>query len=303
LRATAPLAIIALAACADAPATAPRLLPAETASAAKQGTSSSTILVQTTTSDGSSTQVFSMNDDGTNVVQITNLTLGFNASWAPDGKQIVFLALQSNSSPFELGIMKRDGTGMTFFNPTPCGEGWPVALGKQVMFVGCNDLYSVNVDGTGLTQLTQSGDIRTDQPSPGAHARTVAFTRFDGDIWLLDVATGGLTNLTNTPGPGVAEVHPAFSPSGKQIAFVRCTDSCQGIWVMNADGTGLTQLTAHQTDQYPRWSPDGKRIAFSSLRDDPTYFDVFTVASNGTGVTNLTRTPGRGELATAWAPY
>jgi len=78
LRATAPLAIIVVAACADAPATAPRLLPAETASAAKQGTSSSTILMQATTSDFS-TQVFSMNDDGTNVVQITNLTEGLDA--------------------------------------------------------------------------------------------------------------------------------------------------------------------------------------------------------------------------------
>jgi len=68
---------------------------------------------------------------------------------------------------------------------------------------------------------------------------------------------------------------PQFSPDGRQIAFyVVEYDMPQGgskseIYVMNADGSNLRQMT-HTTklDYQPRWSPDGKTILFLSTREN-----------------------------------
>jgi len=100
----------------------------------------------------------------------------------------------------------------------------------------------VNADGTGMTQFPQT--IGGSDPAPSPKGGRIAFMR-NGDIYLLDVTTGGLTNLTNSTG---TEIHPAYSPSGKQIAFVRASVG-GGIFVMNEDGTsrGSRARTAART--------------------------------------------------------
>jgi len=298
LRSFLAIGAIAATACVDAPATAPRFLSSEGASSAKQTPSSSKILVERLTDGAVSWHVISMNDDGTQVLDIANLPRASQASWAPDQKRILFVGQLASFSPINIGIMNSDGTGMTFFTTTDCPS-WPVALGKDVMFkeACAGGLYRVRLDGTGLTKLTDDAYV-LDQASPDPQARFVAYSN-GADIVLLDVVSGAKTNITNTP--GIFEYWPAFSPNGKLIAFTRCTATCD-IWVMNADGTGATRLTTNAFR--PHWSPDGKRIAFSGIMDDPNHIaDVFTMNANGTGVTNLTRTVGILDEVTAWRPY
>ncbi len=66
---------------------------------------------------------------------------------------------------------------------------------------------------------------------------------------------------------------PQASPDGKQVVFVlRKTDleanrGRTDLWIVNADGSGLRQLTTDPAnDSSPRWSPDGKSIFFLSTR-------------------------------------
>src|SRR3989440_127984 len=60
----------------------------------------------------------------------------------------------------------------------------------------------------------------------------------------------------------------SYSRDGTKIAFMNNYDGDYEICVMNADGTGIKQLTRNSaTDTYPSWSPDGTKIAFASNRD------------------------------------
>ena len=69
---------------------------------------------------------------------------------------------------------------------------------------------------------------------------------------------------------------------------------------MNADGTGLTQLTHNSDrDSVPAWSPDGRRLAFHSNRDGD--FEIYVMNADGTGLTQLTHNSDA-DTAPVWSP-
>ncbi len=66
------------------------------------------------------------------------------------------------------------------------------------------------------------------------------------------------------------DVFPAWSPDGTQITFSsdRADKGNLDVYVMNADGTGVTQLTdAPGEDRGTSWTSDGELIVFLSSRD------------------------------------
>src|SRR2546429_5455754 len=69
---------------------------------------------------------------------------------------------------------------------------------------------------------------------------------------------------------------------------------------MNADGSGVTQLTSGEfVDDDPVWSPDGQRIAFHSTRDGGDE-DIFVMNADGSGVTPLTFNDGVSDAVPVW---
>ena len=84
-------------------------------------------------------------------------------------------------------------------------------------------------------------------------------------------------------------------PATGRIAFLSERNFNSDIYVMNADGSGLTRLTndpAFDTD--PAWSPDGSQIAFHSLRDGN--LEIYVMNADGSGVTPSPSCGPRGSL-------
>lgn len=96
---------------------------------------------------------------------------------------------------------------------------------------------------------------------------------------------------TVTPPKPTATLDPAASVLSGRIAFTAHWEENKEIYVMNADGSGLTRLTNHWANDFlPIWSPDGQKIAFASDRDGND--EVYVMDADGSSVTRLTYAAG-----------
>jgi Tol biopolymer transport system component len=116
---------------------------------------------------------------------------------------------------------------------------------------------------------------------------------------------------------GNKDDHPAWSPDGSRIVFESDRDGNYDIFVMNADGSQIRQLTRNPFgrveeffakspgDISPAWSPDGNQIVFSSGRDDAMWsfdaFNIYVMNADGSNVKNLTNFNNIANWP-AWSP-
>ncbi len=112
---------------------------------------------------------------------------------------------------------------------------------------------------------------------------------------VAQAAAGLPVNLTK-----VTNAYPDWSPDGSKIAFQSNRTGHNDIFIMNADGTNLVQLTHDRYDnKKPSWSPDGTRLTFISDRSGNE--DVYIMSEDGTEITQLTTNEAPDEFP-SWHP-
>ncbi|HEX2056859.1 MAG TPA: hypothetical protein VHI71_00680 [Actinomycetota bacterium] len=118
----------------------------------------------------------------------------------------------------------------------------------------------------------------------------------NGDVWVLEVATGEKVNLTSSP--GVYEDQPSWSPDGARIAFTRAGD----VWAMDADGSNAARVTEGAAlDSTPDWSPVGDLISYLRFEGgEPRSLNVVDAGGGGPSVSlaQVTVDP----FSTSWSP-
>ena len=177
------------------------------------------------------------------------------------------------------------------------------ADGKWVVFTserngdGQSDIYRARIDGTGIEPLVV-GPSMDDAAAFSPDGKKIAFvsTRdgLETNIWVLDLETKALTNLTNKPEiKGDLDMphgffRPQWSPDGQWIAFTsdrntpwRGHDNTTGwehtqalsIYVIRPDGTGFRRA-AYRADYClgsPKWSADSKKLVYYEITTEGTW--------------------------------
>ena len=107
--------------------------------------------------------------------------------------------------------------------------------------------------------------------------------------------------------PAVAASKGETSPANSalehlsgRILFQSDRNGSWDIYVMNADGSHLVQLTNDPADEeYPVWSPNGRQIAFESNRDGN--YDIYVMNADGSEQRRVTDSPAQ-DKSPAWSP-
>ncbi len=127
--------------------------------------------------------------------------------------------------------------------------------------------------------------------APGAGARGAIASHSDRNsccqIFVMNADGSDVTLVTNN---AALNFGPVWSPEGRRIVFSSNVGGDFQIYVIGADGTGMTQVTNAAQAFNPVWSPDGRRIAFNSNRDGS--FQVYVVNADGSEMTRLTQDAG-----------
>ena len=274
--------------------------------------------------------IFSINPDGTGRTLVTNTTVldpanpagGFannsNVRVSPDGRNVVFT---SNRVGNGLYVMNADGTGPAtrLTDPATATGGFADLSsswspdGTKIFFTRSfpaanGEIYAMNADGSNQVNLT---NIASQEVAPvmSPDGRKILFhsnlnpaplSPGDRDIYSMNPDGSNVQNVTNDSISDRNDLYPNWSPDGTQFVFERLTTNFanSNIYKMNADGTGLTQLTfaISGLNRFPVWSPDGTRISFDSIRDtlpapDPQNREVYTMNTDGSDVRRVTNAP------------
>ena len=224
-----------------------------------------TVSTVDTVKDKRNTDIWMVSWDGTETVQLTNSTEGESSPrWSPDGKYLSFVSSRNGEKLAQLWLMDRRG-----------GEAKMITNLK-----GDLDEYAWSPDGKKIVMSIKDQDFSDTSKTKTRTPYVMDRFHFKQDVegwienrythlYVFDINTKKTDTLTKG---NFDETSPAWSPDGKQLAFVsnRAADPDKNensdIWVMDArPGAALKQLTTWAvTDANPKWSPDGKSIAYTS---------------------------------------
>jgi Tol biopolymer transport system component/acetyl esterase/lipase len=229
---------------------------------------------------GSFARLDVMNADGTGR---TTLHAGesralFSISWAHHGDRIAFSkgpVFQGPGGKVEILTVRPDGSDLKEVTHDPANDGFPSFSpdGSKLVFRsgrgGSKNLYVMDADGSNVRRLTEGNwtDTMCDWSPTGDWITFASDLGGDFEVWVVRPDGTGLRRVV---GGGGRNNHPHFSPDGRWLVFTskRAGFSAEEItlprqpqpygdlFIVRADGTGLTRLTHNGFEEgTPAWGP------------------------------------------------
>ena len=173
---------------------------------------------------GGNKEIYVMNIDGSEISNLTNNSADdFHPDWSPDGSQITFMSERNSCAGCsEIYVMQADGSQQqrltNFVNQHSITPIWS-PNGEHIAFVSNpqgapSDIYIMSWNGENITNLTNNPnhvDRRPDWSPDGTHLAFVSERAGNPDIYLIDVESGEITQLTNDD---AVDNQPYWRPSG-----------------------------------------------------------------------------------------
>lgn len=174
---------------------------------------------------------------------------------------------------------------------------------------GDYEIYSIALDGTERTNLSQQPGDDDQMPRTSPDGSLVAFTSNRNhspdpatggeapDIWGMGPDGGAQRQLVQDPASW-----PSLAADGS-LAFVREYGlGGSDVFVVGAAGKLPERVSDGEgLNTHPSWSPDSRRLVFAKA-DSTGFYDLYLVDSQGGELEQLTNTPGASETEPAWSP-
>jgi Tol biopolymer transport system component len=220
----------------------------------------------------------------------------FGDSPPPTGK-IVFVCYVKQID--QICIINSDGSGReqltdfnaTAFYPSLSPDGQTVYFSSKRS--GGFEIYSIGIDGNGLQRLTRDiGSLYAPELSPSGEL--ILFTNHGNGLWVMKPDDDNPRALTRRD-----DIDPTWSPDGSMIAFASSRAGERQLFVMNADGSNIRQVTnLNNMGGRSTWSLDGTKLAF--YRGPFGDRNIYIINIDGTGLVQLTN--GGDNLGPSWSP-
>jgi TolB protein len=220
--------------------------------------------------------IYTVNNDGTALRKVTTLPIagyhnqGIGFAWSPDNGKFIY------SYNTKLYRIDRDGTNLTQIATAPAernfrSSDW-TSVGNKIVVetVGASvfdsEIYLMNADGSDMVKVVDNLPGIISSPTFSIDGKLILFTRdasgyesedgrqLDSRIFVLDIESGQITDLSGNKTDGTNDLQPRFSPDGSTIIFVNASNDGTGkksIWIMDKDG-GNRQLLFDDAEM-PNW--------------------------------------------------
>lgn len=207
--------------------------------------------------------------------RITNDAFNNNfVDWSMDGLWVAFVSDRDGNE--EIYRMKVDGSGLERLTNDPARDIHPYFSpdGRTLLFNstrgnGSLDIYRLTLADKKLERITGSPMEETcARYSPDM--KRVVFLRNDeqsDDVAVMDMSTGLVTNLTNTP--RITDGWPMFSADGKWIYYSTMATGRHSIHRVHPDGQGdetLTDAAPGEEDGRAFISRDGRTLIYNKRK-------------------------------------
>jgi Tol biopolymer transport system component len=242
--------------------------------------------------------LWTIRPDGTDLQQLVTHP-GLYPSWSNDGTRIAYWA--GGQLGGSISIMNWDGSEKTSLSSFNAAHSTWSPDGTQIVFTQCcagglADIWMINIDSTGLKQLTTGGNYNRVRWSPDGSM--IAYDA-EFEIGIIDTNGSPLVLL----GPGAS---PNWSPDGSKIIFRGVPPApappAAQIWQMNIDGSAREQLTEIAPDcGAPSYRSDGVEIVFNCPLDpQATDADIWRMNADGSAARQFAEIPGPGSGDADW---
>ena len=254
----------------------------------------------------------------------------------PAGKKSLFVGSYEDATGYSIFVMDADGSnhlelapwcwfpGTRYWSP----DGTRLAYTDTLEVSGEDWLCLIDADGTNQCKLAELAEVLPAAMSWAPDGKTIILGCFVGgetkeidnithelyyqDLYTVDVETGELKKLTDTP--DIQEARPSWSPDGGKISFIASNRDpstweaiSSDIYLIDADGGNQTRITSHPAGMFIRffsWSPNGKKIVYSlyNQEEGKNSSDIYLVDVKRGSSINLTNSPTIGDFDPSWSP-
>jgi Tol biopolymer transport system component/DNA-binding SARP family transcriptional activator len=215
-------------------------------------------------------------DDG-RIVEVTDrAAMNVAPTWAPDGRQLLFISTRAGARDIYAVRIDEDGqpageperlsTGLDAHTLAVSPAGDRIVYASYQARVNIHAL-SLSPDSTvGLEDAAPitRGNQMIESISASPDRRWLYFTSDrsgNSDIWRVPLTGGEPVQVTRETAD---EFAPEQSPDGEWLAYYSIRDGTRDIWVMPTSSGDPVQLTDDPEDEHsPHWSPDGTRLCYS----------------------------------------